>query len=156
MMKLRTIRPPRHVSAVAALALFVSVLLRVGAAQARSAGIDSSQFSNLSLGCNNCHQTQPPTAIAPTVALSASAISFTTDQQIILTFVVTSNNPTVQIAAGFNIRSSQRGIFAVGGDASAGTRTIANGSTQWLEITHNTPKHIDGSNQATFTALWTP
>ncbi len=156
MTKSRAIRPTRHLSLATALAVFVSIVFRVGVASARPEGIDSSRFTILSLGCNNCHQTQPPTALAPSVALSASSTSITTADQITLTFVVTSSNPTVQIAAGFNIRSSQRGTFAVGGSASVGTRTIANLSTQWLEATHSMPKNNDASNQATFTTLWTP
>ncbi len=150
-----SIRPVRLIAVIASLAAFLVTVLGTRVAQARSAGIDSSQFLVLSNGCNNCHTTQPPMAVAPGVSLVASSTSLTPGQQITLTFVVTSNNPSVQKAAGFNIRSSQRGTFASGsGDTS--TRPIANGVTGWLEATHTAPKDNDAANKATFAVLWTP
>jgi MYXO-CTERM domain-containing protein len=127
-------------------------------ADALPTGIASSNFPNINTGCNGCHTNLDGTAVPPAVALSASATSLTPGQQITLTFVVTSMNAPAQHAAGFNIRSSQPGTsnppgtFAVGGAASTGTRTIAGVA----EMTHSVPKENDGSNQATFTALWTP
>jgi MYXO-CTERM domain-containing protein len=155
-MRFSLVRSARHVAALSLVAAFLVTLLRAGPAAARSAGIDSSQFQPvLANGCNNCHTTQPPTAIAPMVALSASATTFTADQLITLTFVVTSQNAPTQKAAGFNVRSSQRGTFApVAGDTT--TRSIANGATGWSEATHSAPKNNDASNQATFTVTWMP
>src|SRR6266545_796622 len=147
------VRPTRHILLVATLAAFAVTICGSRGARARAAGIDSSQFApTLSNGCNNCHTTA---TVAPTVALTASSSTLTPGQQITLVFVVTSNNAPTQKAAGFNIRSSQRGTFAsVAGDTS--TRPIANLATTWLEATHSAPKNNDAANKATFTVLWTP
>jgi hypothetical protein len=132
-------------------AVFVvaAALMAAPPAQARSAGIDSSQFSATG-GCNDCHSG----GAFPLVALSASATNLAPGQQITLTVTVTSTAAS-QIAAGFNLRSSQQGAFAVGGPDAGSTRTIANRNTGWLEATHSATKSGSGA-VTTFTSLWTP
>ena len=142
-------RPSRSLCSPAVLTVFMASLLAGRMAQARSVGIDSSAFS-IAGGCNDCHSG----GVAPQVSLSTSEGSLAPGQQITLTFVVTSQS-AAQIAAGFNVRSSQRGTFAVGGPESAMTRTVANAVTGWLEATHSAPK-IATDTVATFTTLWTP
>jgi hypothetical protein len=129
--------------------LSASWLLTSRMAEARPRGIDSSEWAPDG-GCNDCHSG----GVAPSVALQASATEVMPGQPLTLTFAVTSQN-AAQAAAGFNLRSSQRGTFAVGGPGSSMTRTIANGETSWLEATHSAPKNAD-QMVTTFTTLWTP
>jgi hypothetical protein len=128
-----------------------SVLLQAGLAEGRPGGIASSDFT-LDGGCHDCHSGSPGTV--PLVSLVADDESLSVGQQITLTFVVTTQAPA-QTHAGFNIRSSKQGTFAIGGPAPQMTRTIV-GAMGWLEATHSAPKPnvIDGT--ATFTVLWTP
>src|SRR5262245_33489740 len=114
------IRSSRYVAVSTFLAALVATLLGSRTARALPTGIASSGFPNINTGCNGCHTNNDGSAIPPGVALSASATSLTPGQQITLTFVVTSMNVPSQHAAGFNIRSSQPGTFAVGGAASTG------------------------------------
>jgi hypothetical protein len=133
---------------VVAVAISAS-LLTATPALARSAGIDSAQFTPMG-GCNDCHSG----GVAPQVSLNASAASVAPGEQLTLSLSVTSQS-SAQIAAGFNLRSSQRGTFAVGGPDATGTRTIANANTGWLEATHNAAKNAS-AGVTTFSTLWTP
>jgi hypothetical protein len=128
------------------------VMLSARSAEARSAGIDSTQFANVNNGCLNCHGG----GTAPDVHLSASATMLTPGQQITLTFTVTTPNATPPThpngAAGFNLRTDKPGTFAVGGPSSTSTRIVTGRNSQ-SEATHSAPKE---GEPATFTVLWTP
>jgi MYXO-CTERM domain-containing protein len=144
------IRPVAHLLVPALLALLAVLLFGARIAHARSGGIDSDKFGPG--GCNDCHGG----GTAPLVALTASSSSPGPGETITLSFEVTSQSAT-QIAAGFNLRSSQQGTFAIGGPDSTATRTITNPSTTWLEATHSMPKDGSGSPLKTrFSVLWTP
>ena len=144
------IRSAGHLLIPALLTLLAVLLLGARIAQARSGGIDSDKFGPG--GCNDCHGG----GTAPLVALSASSLNPGPGETITLSFEVTSQSAS-QIAAGFNLRSSQQGTFAIGGPDSTATRTITNPNNTWLEATHSTPKDGSGSPLATrFSVLWTP
>jgi Putative metal-binding motif len=118
---------------------------------ARPDGAPSTLFADdLIDGCNKCHKDN---VNVPNVELTSSSVAITSGQQITLTFTVTTVNGNPG-RAGFNIRSSQRGMFAVGGTAagSAGTQVVT-GYNGFPEATHTAPK---AGEPATFTTLWTP
>ena len=126
----------------------VSCALFAPDADARSAGVASTLFLGRNPpSCNSCHGG----GTAPTVNLSASAATIQPGTQITLTFTVATVNGNPG-AAGFNLRSSQQGTFAVGGPSSANTRILA-GTNGWSEATHTARK---AGEPATFTVLWTP
>jgi hypothetical protein len=136
------------------LSVFAATLLGAARlAEARSAGIASTEFTVPGNGCHNCHVTNP--GVAPNVSLMADDTSLTAGQQITLTFTVTSGAPVTQTHAGFNIRADKEGVFATGGPSSSGTRTIT-GANGWLEATHSGRKMNDAGGVAIFTILWTP
>jgi hypothetical protein len=137
------------------LASVLVTLLTTRATRARSAGIDSTQFSNVNIGCLNCHGG----GVAPMVNLSASATALVPGQQITLTFTVTTpNNDATNTAhpngaAGFNMRTDtgHPGTFAPGPNT-VGIRTAIGLGSQ-SEATHSTPKT---GEPAVFTVLWSP
>jgi hypothetical protein len=131
-----------------ALLLVAWSVLGARTAHAREAGLASTLFlGRTPPSCNSCHSG----GTAPTVTLTADDTTLNAGQQITLTVTVTSVNGNPG-RAGFNLRSSQQGTFAVGGSASASTRTIT-GTNNWLEATHSSPKL---GEPVTFTTLWTP
>jgi MYXO-CTERM domain-containing protein len=144
------IRSSRHVAVLTFLGVMLSLLLVARRADARLAGIDSTQFLGRNPpSCNACHS--GGTAPTNMVTLTPSATNLTSGQQITLTFTVATINGTPG-AAGFNLRSSQQGTFAVGGSDAASTRVLA-GTNGWSEATHSAPKR---GEPTTFTVLWTP
>jgi len=117
-------------------------------AQARAGGLASTLFlGRTPPSCNSCHNG----SVAPTVSLTASASTIDVGAQVTLTLTVTTPNGNPG-AAGFNLRSSQQGTFAVGGPSSSNVRTLA-GTNGWSEATHTARK---AGEPATFTVLWTP
>jgi hypothetical protein len=104
-------------------------------AQASSGGISSGSFTNINLGCNNCHSGGTAPAVmfgGPSTVNPGSTTTFT--------FTVNSGSA----AKGFNVRANGGTITKVGGD----------GATKELsgEITHASPQA--GSN-IVFSFRWT-
>src|SRR5688572_2931682 len=130
---------------VLALSAFLCALLGASVAQARSAGITSNFLP--AAGCNGCHSG----GNVPTVSLVASAATIDVGATVTLTFTVTTLNGDPG-AAGFNLRSSKQGTFAVGGPNSTNTQVLT-GTAGWSEATHTARK---AGEPATFTVLWTP
>jgi MYXO-CTERM domain-containing protein len=129
-------------------------LLFSSRAHARSGGIGSALLG--ASGCNQCHSG----GTAPAVTLSASSLALAPGDQITLTLTVTTPNAGAANtgAAGFNLRSSKAGTFALGGLSSANTQvgTTLNGvatTSGFSEATHTSPK---AGEPATFTVLWRP
>src|SRR5262245_39360352 len=116
-----SIRSARRVAVLTFLAALFTVLVS-RQVHARINGIDSTQFLSRSPpNCNACHT--GGTAPTNMVNLGASATDLSPGQQITLTLTVATINGSPG-AAGFNLRSSQQGIFAVGGPASTSTRVL--------------------------------
>jgi hypothetical protein len=143
-------RPSRHLALLTFLAAFWGCFLGVRSAEARINGVASTLFlSRNPASCNACHS--GGTAPTNMVNLSASSMMLTPGQQITLTLTVATINGSPG-AAGFNLRSSQQGTFAVGGPSSTMTQ-IVTGTNSWTEATHTEPKQ---GEPAAFTVLWTP
>jgi hypothetical protein len=143
------IRSARHVAVLTFVAALFTLLVS-RQANARINGIDSTQFlSRNPPSCNACHT--GGTAPTNMVTLTPSSTSPAPGEAITLTLTVATINGSPG-AAGFNVRSSQQGTFAVGGSASASTRVLT-GTNGWSEATHSAPKR---GEPATFTVLWTP
>src|SRR5689334_5971602 len=103
------IRSTRPVAVLTFFGVMLASLLVARRADARLAGIDSTQFlSRNPPSCNACHT--GGTAPTDMVFLTPSATSLTSGQQITLTFTVATINGSPG-AAGFNLRSSQQGTF---------------------------------------------